>query len=411
MTLTIKNFQSHSETIIPIKSPGINCIVGASDSGKSAILRAITLLAQNRPDGMDYRRHNTKETSVEWRGCRRRRGSTVNQYEVDDETYKALRLAVPKQVSDRLRLGEINFRPQHSSYFLIADSPGAVARSMNALADLGLIDHTASKIKSALRQASADVEAKKSTKDKKVAECDQLAWAADADIALRQAEELQLRATELTREIDSLGRLIAGLEECRTALDKIPPVDLAPVVGLISKLSDPWPDELGKTIYALQDTMRWLDSCPAPEVKPINQLLVSLADPWPEELKGILERLQGYNADLASCPDVPADIARLAAVTITDPEPLGRLVAAYAETIRSWPDPAWREEIAQAESLLTWVDLQGAEIEQIRTLRQAIFENRERVLRVRAAEVATRAEFTAALVAAGSCPLCNGVTS
>ena len=408
MTLTIKNFQSHSETILPIKSPGINVITGPSDSGKSAILRAITLLAQNRPDGMDYRRHNTKETSVEWRGCRRRRGSTVNQYEVDDETYKALRLAVPKQVSDRLRLGEINFRPQHSSYFLIADSPGAVARSMNALADLGLIDHTASKIKSALRQASADVEVKKATKDKKVAECDQLAWAADADIALRQAEELQLRATELTREIDSLGRLIAGLEECRTALDKIPPVDLAPVVGLISKLSDPWPDELGKTIYALQDTMRWLDSCPAPEVKPINQLLVSLADPWPEELKGILERLQEYNADLASCPDVPADIARLAAVTITDPEPLGRLVAAYAETIRTWPDPAWREDLAAASAVLEQSGKAGVEALWLETMTQAVYDNRVAVVRAQAAETAAREEFEAALAAAGSCPLCGG---
>ena len=244
--------------------------------------------------------------------------------------------------------------------------------------------------------------------DKKVAEYDQLAWAADADIALRQAEELQLRATELTREIDSLGRLIAGLEECRTALDKIPPVDLAPLVGLISKLSDPWPDELGKTICALQDTMQWLESCPAPEVKPIDQLLVTLADPWPEELRGILERLQEYNADLAACPDVPADIARLAAVTITNPDPLGRLVAAYAETIRTWPDPDWWEDLAAASAVLEQSGKAGVEALWLETMTQAVFDNRVAVARTQAAETAAREEFEAALAAAGSCPLCGG---
>jgi len=51
--ITIKNFQSHEETELQFSS-GVNVIVGSSDSGKSAILRALKWVVQNKPSGTAF---------------------------------------------------------------------------------------------------------------------------------------------------------------------------------------------------------------------------------------------------------------------------------------------------------------------------------------------------------------------
>lgn len=49
----MENFQSHENTVLDL-SPGVNVIVGASDQGKSAIIRAIRWLFFNEPRGSDF---------------------------------------------------------------------------------------------------------------------------------------------------------------------------------------------------------------------------------------------------------------------------------------------------------------------------------------------------------------------
>ena len=50
--LNIQNIQSHKNTELEF-SPGINAIVGSSNNGKSAILRALYWVRYNRPLGID----------------------------------------------------------------------------------------------------------------------------------------------------------------------------------------------------------------------------------------------------------------------------------------------------------------------------------------------------------------------
>ena len=50
--ISIKNIQSHKNSTLEL-SPGINAIVGSSNNGKSAILRAFYWARYNRPLGTD----------------------------------------------------------------------------------------------------------------------------------------------------------------------------------------------------------------------------------------------------------------------------------------------------------------------------------------------------------------------
>ena len=62
-SLALKNFQSHKDTLIKF-DPGVNVIVGSTDSGKSAIIRALRWLVWNRPIGDKMRSNWGGETEV-----------------------------------------------------------------------------------------------------------------------------------------------------------------------------------------------------------------------------------------------------------------------------------------------------------------------------------------------------------
>ena len=63
--LNIHNFQSHEDSSLNF-TEGVNVIIGASDSGKSAIIRALKFVVYNSPSGSDMRSWWGGETSVKY---------------------------------------------------------------------------------------------------------------------------------------------------------------------------------------------------------------------------------------------------------------------------------------------------------------------------------------------------------
>lgn len=61
--LHIQNFQSHKDTTLDLLN-GLNTIIGESDKGKSAVIRAIRWVILNDPQGNNMVRQGTKECSV-----------------------------------------------------------------------------------------------------------------------------------------------------------------------------------------------------------------------------------------------------------------------------------------------------------------------------------------------------------
>jgi DNA repair exonuclease SbcCD ATPase subunit len=61
--LRLENFQNHRDTQMRLDS-GVNLITGSSDSGKSAVLRAINLVLHNQPRGKTFVRKGATEARV-----------------------------------------------------------------------------------------------------------------------------------------------------------------------------------------------------------------------------------------------------------------------------------------------------------------------------------------------------------
>ena len=59
----LENFQSHKNSVIEFDR-GLNVILGNSDSGKTAIIRAIKWAIYNEPQGLSYIREGESSASV-----------------------------------------------------------------------------------------------------------------------------------------------------------------------------------------------------------------------------------------------------------------------------------------------------------------------------------------------------------
>jgi len=144
--LYIRNFQTHSKTHVTF-SPTITTIVGPSDAGKSAVIRALRWVCTNVPGGAEFVRHDAKGANVkavfDGVSITRKRGSGgINTYQMDDKVYRAFGGKVPEDIADFINMGPVCWQEQHDAPFWFSDSPGEVSRQLNTIVDLGVIDDT-----------------------------------------------------------------------------------------------------------------------------------------------------------------------------------------------------------------------------------------------------------------------------
>ena len=213
-TIQIHNFQSHENSQLDL-SPGINTLVGDSDCGKSAVMRAILWAITNSPQGDAYVSDWTKtpkgkqmsgaatyvaiDTNTQkGRGkfsVVRKRSPEFNGYEVfdgsDNTQFEALRTDVPREVSQCFNIGPVNIQRQMDPPFLIASTPGEAARFINQLVNLTDIDEAQTEINSLGRSCSADLRA--------------------ATASLEKAEDL-VKGMEWVDRLQELAESLAGLE-------------------------------------------------------------------------------------------------------------------------------------------------------------------------------------------------------
>lgn len=169
-----RDFQSHKDSTIEF-GPGVNCIVGTSDSGKTSILRMLYWVLTNRPTTTSFIR--TGSGSVGKRGAahlgtaevdvvvqrdgveiaiNRRKGHEENSCKVGKKDFNTLGKDVPEEVLEALNLQEINIQRQRDPAFLIDDSPGQVAAAFNRYTDLDKVDGIVGSLSSDIRQATMD---------------------------------------------------------------------------------------------------------------------------------------------------------------------------------------------------------------------------------------------------------------
>jgi exonuclease SbcC len=163
--LKIRNFQSHKNTTLNF-DPGVNVIVGATDVGKSAIIRALRWVVWNRPSGDSFRSNWDGTTKVgvltDSHGVVRIKSDSENKYVLNDsedsKEFKALGTGVPDEINNALSLNEVNLQQQHDKPFLLSDTPGQIASFFNKVAGIDLIDKGIKNVQKEIRSTTKEIE-------------------------------------------------------------------------------------------------------------------------------------------------------------------------------------------------------------------------------------------------------------
>lgn len=194
--LTIKNFQAHKKLEIDLDQY-VTTIIGPSDVGKSAIIRALLWLASNRPSGYSFIKEGTKATTVvlkvDDQEIHRHRSKSVNSYELRGngfvDEFKAFGNDVPTNIYELLNLSEVNFQQQHDSPFWFCETAGEVSRQLNQIVNLDIIDSTLSNLDKAGREARTKIKVIEQQLENAKNTRASLKWAKTAEKDLEGVEE------------------------------------------------------------------------------------------------------------------------------------------------------------------------------------------------------------------------------
>jgi predicted nucleic acid-binding Zn-ribbon protein len=209
--LVITDFQAHEKLVLKF-GPGVTTLIGRTDRGKSAVIRAVSALALNSPSGAGVVRHGAEKFRIAllfdgFVKVVRTRGEKVNAYslsvEGDVKSFAAFGTKVPEPIADALRIGEDNFQFQFDGHYWFSETASAVGKRLNGLVDLELIDDMMSEIASNVRSSKAKVGVLKEQLETAVAKVEKLRHAPDAleDLEAVEGVKARLDKTAQKREI------------------------------------------------------------------------------------------------------------------------------------------------------------------------------------------------------------------
>jgi DNA repair protein SbcC/Rad50 len=242
--LLIRNFQNIRKAEITF-APDVTTLVGPTDSGKTARLRALNWLLFNEPAGTAFIRQGQEDCEVT---LTLDGGHTVmravgsgghNVYKLDGKLYKAFGRTVPEEIAQLLNVGPVNVQEQITLPYFFCLSPGQVSKELNGVINLSVIDQTIGAAAAETRKARMQVEFSAFRLTKARDDRDALKWVEECDADLVNLEDLYTKISEQRSRINSVTSCVRSVSESRSKLEvlKDAKADAANVLGLAETIT------------------------------------------------------------------------------------------------------------------------------------------------------------------------------
>ena len=217
--LLIRNYQKHNKIRVDF-SPTVTTIIGRSDAGKSAVLRALRWLCLNVPDGDGFIRHGQKTVwatlDIEKHRIGRMRAPKKNVYRLNDQEFVSFgRGQVPNPVASLLNVGSINFQRQMDGPYWLDLSAGEMSRELNKIVALEQIDSSLAAAASEVRRAKSEQEHCEGRLKENRTKRDELEWTVAATAKMAEIDGIQESIARISRRIDSLASLLSRAREAQ----------------------------------------------------------------------------------------------------------------------------------------------------------------------------------------------------
>jgi DNA repair ATPase RecN len=291
-SIHLKNFQAHKDSFIEF-CEGFNVITGSSDAGKSSIFRAEEWVRKNRPSGDDVKNWDSKEDDpvvVKIDSVIKQRVKGKSSYKLNGTTFEAIKTDVPEEITKELNLSDINIQTQHDSYFLLTDSPGEVARKLNEIVGLDIIDKIYKNLNSKANSTKRDIQTLDSeiTNLHESLEC--LSYLDEAEKEIEELETLVNEFNSLDARINLAQTIVDSLSKIKEEKNKLTPLinlksEAEEIISLCGQYNDcaEESEKIGNIVKSLKDVNSSIVSEESwllvkPLYEEINSLLKELSD-------------------------------------------------------------------------------------------------------------------------------------
>lgn len=256
-SLAIKFFQSHRNTLLNF-SPRLNVIYGEPCSGKTAIVRSLILLKDNKPKGFKFnswfsRGEPTEITVVtgEDIGITFAKSKKA-QYEITGfEKPFNPGTGVPEQVQEILNFGDMNIQRQLDQTFLITDSPGKIAQRLNKIIQLENTDEWISLLAKQIRSNITEENFLRSERRHKREELRALPNLKEIGKRIERVKKETKQVDRLTARLDKLESLRSQYKGIKDKLKQIPAAEIKKKYGHLARQAEQL-EKLERTLVELQ---------------------------------------------------------------------------------------------------------------------------------------------------------------
>lgn len=157
----IRYFQKHKDLDLQF-TPGINVIAGESDQGKSAIIRALRWVLENKPTGNRFRTKKIADTTptsvileIDDETITRTKSSSKNEYVFKGETFKAMGSDVPEPILRFTNIKDINIQRQLDEPFLFKYPESKVSKMINEVSGMEEIAQAIDEVNRRVREGNS----------------------------------------------------------------------------------------------------------------------------------------------------------------------------------------------------------------------------------------------------------------
>ncbi len=223
-SLEINNYQAHKDTVMNF-SPGVNAIVGFSDTGKSSIIRALNWCLNNKPTGTGFIRHGSIESHVQIKKNKntiirtKGRKANNNSYKLNENVYEGFNQDVPDNIKKVININPINIQGQFERHFLLSESAGEIARTFNKITNLEVMDISLKNLtseKRKLEQQSSLLSTQHTNLKQQLEGFNNLK---EAEQLIEQGEELEKKYDEIHQKELSLSQIMQSIIALNEELD------------------------------------------------------------------------------------------------------------------------------------------------------------------------------------------------
>jgi len=219
------SFQKHKDRVVDLNHP-VTVLVGPTDCGKSSVLRALRWVCLNKlagkpseypPWGKDGMRVTLW---LDGRRVTRFRKGGENKYLLDGSEFVAFRDGVPDEIASLLAVDADNFQKQMDPQFWLSDSAGQVAKNLNQIVNLEVMDESQARCQAALRKAKLELEISTERLQKAREDRKGLLWVREAEALLSNLEKIDERLDLKRSTLASAGRTLAAVQNATLTRDR-----------------------------------------------------------------------------------------------------------------------------------------------------------------------------------------------